>query len=426
MACGDDDGAVSPSPSPTVSPSPTADTTATPTPVPTPVPSPTEDPTLFSSERAYALVEHLASEIGVRSAGSPGETEAAEWIRDELKSYGYDATIQTFPFATTQQLDTDLTVHASATRSFATVAMGGSPTGRAEGGIVVAGIGSADEFPADSGGKIALIERGELTFAQKALNAQAAGIAGVIVYNNEDGPFIGRLDANLSIPVVSMPRDDGIQLADLAGDGPVSASLTVEVSTSQGQSRNVVAEPPSGVCSIIVGGHYDSVANGPGANDNASGTSVAIEMARAMAADGEFDDTCFVLFGAEEIGLVGSYYFVSQLSADERAGIVAMLNFDMLGVGDGWPLVGTSSAVEAAANKAQALGLEYFLSSMPANVGSDHAAFLEAGIPVAFFNCFCDPDYHTSQDVPANVEPERLQEAGDLGMGTIDELLGGP
>lgn len=304
--------------------------------------------------------------------------------------------------------------------------MGGSPTGVADGEIVLAGIGQASEFPPDTSGNIALIERGELTFAQKALHAQEAGAAAAIIYNNQDGPFIGRLDANLSIPVVSMPSADGRSLASLVGDEPVSARLSVEAETAQGQSRNVIGEPPSGECRIIIGGHYDSVANGPGANDNGSGTAVVMEIARAMAADGEFDNVCFVLFGAEEIGLIGSNYYVSQLSSESRSLIEAMLNFDMLGVGPNWPLVGSGSVLETAANEADALGLDYILASIPANVGSDHAPFGAIGIPVAFFNCFCDPNYHTSQDAAEFVEPERLQEAGDLGLATIEALLSQP
>lgn len=346
-------------------------------------------------------------------------------MRDLLESYGYEARIQAFPFETVTQLDTELIIDIPESPSLATVAMGGSKTGSVEGRIVAAGIGRPDEFPADSQGTIALIERGELTFAEKALNAQAAGAVGAIIYNNEDGPFIGRLDAEVSIPVVSMPRADGQNLAGLVHGQTVTGTLTVDIQTSEGESRNVIAEPPGGECRMVVGGHFDSVANGPGANDNGSGTAVAIEMARAMAADGEFDDVCFVLFGAEEIGLLGSIHYVSTLTNAEQQAMAAMLNFDMLGVGSGWPLGGSGQIVETIADQAQALGLDYFLSDLPANVGSDHAAFIEAGIDAVIINCFCDPNYHTSQDASVFVDADRLQEAGDLGTATIEAVLGG-
>jgi aminopeptidase YwaD len=342
-----------------------------------------------------------------------------------LASYGYDATIQPFPFETVTQFDTELVVDLPESPSFASAAMSGTATGSVEGAIVTAGIGRASEFAAGTGGKIALIERGELTFGQKAANAEAAGAVGAIIYNNEEGPFIGQLDTDVSIPVVSMPRADGLELADLLAGRALTASLSVDIQTSQGESRNVIAEPPGGECRIVVGGHYDSVANGPGANDNGSGTAVVIEMARALSANGQFDDVCFVLFGAEEIGLLGSNHYVSSLTEEERTGIAAMLNFDMLGVGDEWPLGGVGSIVETMAGQADALALRYRLSDLPANVGSDHASFTAIGVPAVIVNCFCDPNYHTSQDASAFVEPERLQDAGELGIATIDALLTG-
>ena len=73
-----------------------------------------------------------------------------------------------------------------------------------------------------------------------------------------------------------------------------------------------------------MGGHYDSVPAGPGANDNASGTATALEIASVLAADGELDDVCFVLFGAEEVGLIGSGAFVRSLSPDERSDVQGM------------------------------------------------------------------------------------------------------
>jgi hypothetical protein len=190
-----------------------------------------------------------------------------------------------------------------------------------------------------------------------------------------------------------------------------------------GESRNVIARPPGGACRIVAGGHYDSVADGPGANDNASGTAVTIEMARAVAAGGQVDDVCFVLFGSEEIGLIGSYHYVATMTQQERDALVAMLNFDMFGVGERWPLIGSSDLVYMAGEVAESLGLRYELSSAPPNVGSDHVPFLDAGFDSIMFNCFCDANYHTSGDRPEFVRPERLAEAGALGMGLMERLL---
>jgi Zn-dependent M28 family amino/carboxypeptidase len=188
-------------------------------------------------------------------------------------------------------------------------------------------------------------------------------------------------------------------------------------------SRNVIAEPPDGTCDIVAGGHFDSVPAGPGANDNASGTAVVLEVARTRAAAGQLDGVCYVLFGGEELGLLGSNYYVRTLPATELDALQAMLNFDMLAVGDTWPFIGSPSLTALAARQAQALGLDYRIGNeLPQNLGSDHFAFIQNGVPSIIFNCFCDANYHTSEDKFEFVQEDRLGKAGAIAMGMIGEL----
>ena len=255
-------------------------------------------------------------------------------------------------------------------------------------------------------------------------NATAADAAGVIIYNNESGPFVGQLQDESRIPAVSISREDGLALADLLNGEAVAVRLNVQARTETVDSRNVVARPPSGTCTIVLGGHYDGVPAGPGANDNASGTATVIEIARAMAADGTFDNVCFVLFGSEEIGLLGSEFYVGSLSADELAALKAMLNFDMLAVGDEWPLIGSNEVVTVAAQEADELSIPHTArSNIPSGSGSDHAPFLRRGVPAMVFNCFCDPNYHTADDRFEFVQEKRLAEAGAIGLATAQALL---
>ncbi|MCH8201141.1 MAG: M20/M25/M40 family metallo-hydrolase [Chloroflexi bacterium] len=183
----------------------------------------------------------------------------------------------------------------------------------------------------------------------------------------------------------------------------------------------MVARPADGACRIVVGGHYDSVPAGPGANDNGSGTAVVVELARTLAANGG-GDVCFALFGAEEIGLVGSLAYIAALSPDELSGIEAMLNFDMLAVGTSWPLVGSTALVDLAGEVAEELAIPYDVSPSEPG-GSDHAPFIEAGVPALILNCFCDPNYHTADDSLEFLDRQRFAEAGALGLGLIEALL---
>jgi len=371
-ACGGDSLAPTPTPSPTTAPAPTV----TPSPTPTPHGSSDIGPVLFFADAGSSL-----------KVLSPQPLSPA-----------------VFPFEP-------------------------SANGVAEGQLVDAGIGRPQDFPADAAGKIALIGRGVLFFSDKVANAEGAGAVGVIVYNNEPGLFRGNLAGPSAIPALGISQEDGQALLAMVQAGPVSVRLEVRTESGDRDSQNVVAQPQDGECRLIAGGHYDSVSAGPGANDNASGTATVVEMARVLAADGEFDDVCFVLFGAEEIGLIGSVRFVEALGPAEEETLEAMLNFDMVGVGTQWLFAGSPSMTDLASAEAERRGLDYLVeSSSP--IGSDQDSFIRAGIPAVFLHSFFevisdDPHYHTAEDRAEHVQPTRIAEIAELGLAVIDALLSG-
>lgn len=418
-ACGGSDAEQAPSPTT----SPTGLTTRTATASPTIALGAPQ----FDSARALEHARVLSVDIGIRAAGTEGERQGAYYIRDQLSGYGYDTSLQPFPFETFVG-QTSLELLSPETRVIEAVALGRSAAGSAEDELIDAGLGRPEDFPADSSGKIAVIKRGVLFFHDKVSNAERAGATAVIIFNNQSGMFQGSLNDASTIPAVSISEEDGRVLLDLMLSAltprPVAVRLDVQTETISGQSQNVVARSPEGQCRLVIGGHYDSVPEGPGANDNASGTSVIIELARVLAGDGEFDDVCFALFGSEEIGLFGSAAYVSALTAGEKSEIEGMLNFDMLSVGDGWPLSGSLGVADVAGAEAERLGLSYSVeTALPEQLGSDHQNFIEAGIPAMIFNCFCDERYHTADDRFEFVEEARLEEAGSMALGTIAALL---
>lgn len=368
----------------------------------------------------------LAVDIGIRASGTQGEREAADYIRDELASYGYDASEQAFPIQVYQGYNTSLT-DVDSGQTFAanpmTYSASGDVTAEA---VVVPGLGEPADYPAETRGRIALVQRGALSFEDKVANAQAAGAAAVIVYNNAPGSFDATLRSPSQVPAITISEEDGALLRDLVGGGTVRLRVAVSANISEGQSRNVIAETPGGGdCEVIIGGHYDSVPAGPGANDNGSGTSVVIEMARVLAARHQTAGVCVALFGSEETGLLGSQYYVSQLTEAERQAVRGYLNFDMLAVGDQWPFAGSDALTTLAVHKAATIGISAYAGGLPANAGSDHASFIDAGIPAVLFNCFCDPNYHTAADRYEFLDPARLETAGDIGLLMVEALLGG-
>jgi aminopeptidase YwaD len=425
-ACGGGSSAPTPTPTPTATPTPT------PTPIPTPSPTPHGSsgagPARFDPARAFAHVEALAGDIGSRPAGSEAEREAARYLEQQLHAFGYDAVLQPFTFDVFRDAGSRLDVLSPQVLSLAVDPMESTADGIAEAQLVEAGIGEPDDFPANTAGNIALIERGTLYHRDKVANAAAAGAVAAVIYNDEPGLFRGDLSEPSTIPALALSQADGEALLAMIQSGPVTVRLEVRTETGVRDSQNVVARPPDGECRVVAGGHFDSVPAGPGANDNASGSATVVEMARVAAADGDFDDVCFVLFGSEEIGLLGSAHYVESLTAAQSDNLEGMLNFDMVGRGTQWLLTGSAALTDVAAAEADERGLEYTIESPSSAGGSDHASFINAGIPAVFLHGFSlfiadDPNYHSADDEAENVRPARLAEIGETGLAVIDTLL---
>jgi aminopeptidase YwaD len=130
----------------------------------------------------------------------------------------------------------------------------------------------------------------------------------------------------------------------------------------------------------------------------------------------------FALFGAEELGLYGSRYYVQSLSDAERQSIRADVNLDMVGVGDAWRFGGTDDLVQLALGAANDLGRRALPMRGAQSSASDHASFLAAGIPAVFLYRVEDPNYHTAGDVAWLVDPQALSEAGTIALGVLEGL----
>jgi alkaline phosphatase isozyme conversion protein len=167
---------------------------------------------------------------------------------------------------------------------------------------------------------------------------------------------------------------------------------------SREQSANVIGvKPGQSAQEIIIGAHYDSVSAGEGADDNASGVGVMLEVAE-LVKDRQTPYTIrFVVFGAEEAGLYGSGYYVKQMSAADIQNTISMINLDSLVAGDTANVYGSSSPADTIRNwflqyaQSQALDLQTqpvenldYPNGSPCDC-SDYSAFQAAGIPFAYF-----------------------------------------
>ena len=172
----------------------------------------------------------------------------------------------------------------------------------------------------------------------------------------------------------------------------------------------------------MLGGHYDTVPNVPGANDNGSGIATLLTIAREIA-DREYPFTVrFIAFGAEELGLHGSQHYVDQLSDEEIDSTVAMLNFDALGSGPQTAMLGTLSLLKMVDEYADEQGIDTKMVFTFDWGSSDHAAFHDAGIDHIFFLGEDFSRIHTPDDTLEFVETELLGNAAFLGMALLDML----
>lgn len=198
-------------------------------------------------------------------------------------------------------------------------------------------------------------------------------------------------------------------------------SFTTRIAS--GTSQNVVARHPDEdpeAPLVIVGAHYDSVVGSPGANDNASGTATVLELARDLEARPiEGVAIRYVAFGAEEVGLFGSQNFVARLSAPDRRRLRLAMSIDMMAVGDRPAFHGSEPWVSHAMARAWSQG--YDPVRLPSSFArlSDHAPFLEAGLPAIMFHWLDDPCWHQSCDVADRVQWEALELMGAIAVELI-------
>ncbi|MFD5633493.1 M28 family metallopeptidase [Streptomyces sp. NPDC127077] len=174
-------------------------------------------------------------------------------------------------------------------------------------------------------------------------------------------------------------------------------TTTVQQFTSSGRTGyNLIADWPGGDTGQVVmsGSHLDSVTAGPGINDNGSGSAAVLETALAVARS-NYQPTKhlrFAWWGAEELGMVGSRYYVNSLTTANRSKISGYLNFDMIGSPNpGYFVYDDDPAIEKTF-KTYFTGIGVSTEIETEGDGrSDHAPFKNAGIPVG--GLFSGADY---------------------------------
>jgi hypothetical protein len=292
-----------------------------------------------------------------RNSGEPGYRASVDYVANLMTQWGYDVTIQpyTFDYFAFQGVPS-MSENSPVAHDYTLVTdwnpgkSQGSATADLQpaGGIRIPSTGGStsgcdpSDFNGFVAGRIALIQRGTCTFSQKIANAQAAGASGVIIFNEGNTPartgvFNGSLSSIPPIPVAFTSFGIGQDLYNqyqsaVANSTPLpNMSLSVQgIHDPNRTDWNVIAESKCGDSNhvVVVDGHLDAI-YGAGLLDNASGSATILDIAQEMRRVQPLNKLRFIWFGGEELGLLGSLFYVNNLSTEQLSKIGYDLDADV-------------------------------------------------------------------------------------------------
>lgn len=370
---------------------------------------------------------------GNRAAGTPGYDASVDYVAGVLRGKGFEVATPEFEVRVFTAEKPALTVGGAQVEADALKYTAATPAEGVRGPLVPApaeespGCVPADYDGVAVKGAVVLVDRGGCPFHAKQEVAATLGAVALVVADNVDEDFMpGTLgeDTDVRIPVVSVSKTDGARLR--AAPGPVT--LTVDASTRDIKSRNVIAQTKTGSAADVVmaGGHLDSVQEGPGINDNGSGVAALLETAVQLGSSPPVRNAVrFAFWGAEEVGLTGSQKYVQTLDIESLRDIALYLNFDMIGSPNAgyFTLDGDQST---APGRGEAVPR---VPEGSAGIERTFVGYLRAqGKPAqdTFFDGRSDYDAFTTAGIPAGglfagAEEKKTAEQAKLWGGTADE-----
>jgi aminopeptidase YwaD len=316
----------------------------------------------FNGEKAFEYLKKLAVDIGSRPSGTDAERRSAEWILSEFKKLGLDARFEEFDAFTGSVKAKKLEVIEPYRKEIPCEVMplsGSTKPSGVTGNIIHLDSYDEEYITKDVEGKIIITSGGPANRHRAFAQLKKYTPAGIIIIESTPKAMAKNLWGSptyrkkyVDIPMVRVTFEDGVNLVKSEARSIRLIAVTEEKPI---KTQNVVAEikgtlRPEEI--IIVGGHYDTVLEVPGAGDNAGGTAIVLELARVFKESGSKRTMRFIAWGCEELGLLGSREYAKRLreaseaakKEDEEAitdleNTVLCLNLDVHG-----GLIGTNSA----------------------------------------------------------------------------------
>ncbi len=408
---------------------------------------------IWASSAAARCLEQLCQECNGRFAGSDDYRRAADMVAAWWRGAGLsDVRLEPFPFTAWARDSASLTLTMPATRSYPCLALPYAPSCDLEAEVIDLGCGTEAEV-ARAGealhGKIALVQSGSPPGGrpehrlQKYARVKAAGAAAFLFADDQPGMlpptgslvFVPTEPLDQALPAVGIPHEVGIELARwIRSATAVRLHLRLENRLWHSTSWNVVGElaPSAGPTrqageadtnqvhgpEFIVAGHLDGHDIAQGAIDNASGIVAITEIARVLAPLSLNTPQLsrpirFVAFGAEELGMLGSYAYVEQHRAELDA-LRFVFNLDCVGSGQRVALALQDCGELAPLFRQFAADLTADLEIGETLVPfSDQFPFTMQGIPAAFIHTIGDRGprgwAHTAADTLDKVSVQAIR-----------------
>ncbi|SCV04257.1 LAMI_0H14664g1_1 [Lachancea mirantina] len=342
-----------------------------------------------------------------RVIGSPGHWNTLKYIYkqfDELRDY-YDVYSQTFKALSGEVLSYNLSFQNGSQVPTAEAFSLSPPVEPFTGPLVeIPNLGCSErDFEAVTVPKnaIALIERGECPFGKKSKLAGKFGFKAVVVFDNDPHSEKG-VTGTLSKPTKHTVSTIGVSytvgqrlIADILLhkliNKPFQLEFYMDSYVKEIKTQNIIADTKHGDPENIValGAHTDSVAAGPGINDDGSGTISLLTVAKHLSKYKINNKVRFAFWSAEEEGLLGSTYYVEQLSPEENSKIRLFMDYDMMASPNyQYQVYDANNKVNPnGSEELKNLYIDYYKSHnlsytmIPFDGRSDYVAFIENGIP---------------------------------------------
>ncbi|EME48633.1 hypothetical protein DOTSEDRAFT_119156, partial [Dothistroma septosporum NZE10] len=357
---------------------------------------------LARAEDLYKLAELSYHDYNhpTRVIGSAGHEATLEYIYATMRKLGdyYNISEQTFPAFTGKVYESRLVLgdHVITNASAMSLTPGTKDNEPVHGDLILIKNNgcSVEDYPEGLKDNIAFVERGKCSFGDKSKLAGKAGAVAAVIYNNENGTLHGTMGTPDTDHIATFgisAEEAAPTLKKLKAGKAVDAIAYIDAEVQTIKTLNVVAQTASGDpdnC-VLLGAHSDSVPEGPGINDDGSGTLSLLEVATHLTNFKVNNCVRFCWWAAEEEGLVGSDFYAASLAPEENSKVRLFMDYDMMGSPNyAYQIYNATNAENPVGSEElrdlyvawyEAHDLSY--SFIPFDGRSDYDGFIRAGIP---------------------------------------------